>query len=203
MTLEGVTIGNVLQCAWCPDRNPDPVEVTMQVGREISARPAHRFDCVHCHRPAYWATATSISIRRTPAGRHRRTMRSCKRRASPTIQEVISTSQVSIEEINRLMHKIEHPDRHSEHHARHGGRADQRSRAGQKNVVSIATNLQTMTGNIAQRAKDRWARSSATTRFIQQAELDRRSAELDHGRSQCRQRNRGQIAQRRDDSTTI
>jgi len=33
VTLEGVTIGNVIHIRVIPDRNPTPVEVTMQVGR--------------------------------------------------------------------------------------------------------------------------------------------------------------------------
>ena len=34
VTLEDVTIGNVIHVRVIPDRNPTPVEVTMQVGRE-------------------------------------------------------------------------------------------------------------------------------------------------------------------------
>ena len=40
VTLEGVTIGNVIHVRVVPDRNPTPVEVTMQVGHEYLQRPA-------------------------------------------------------------------------------------------------------------------------------------------------------------------
>ena len=35
VTLEGVTIGNVIHVRVVPERNPTPVEVTMQVGQEF------------------------------------------------------------------------------------------------------------------------------------------------------------------------
>jgi phospholipid/cholesterol/gamma-HCH transport system substrate-binding protein len=38
VTLEGVTIGNVIHVRVVPDRNPTPVEVTMQVGHEYLNR---------------------------------------------------------------------------------------------------------------------------------------------------------------------
>ena len=36
VTLEGVTIGNVIRIRIIPDRNPTPVEVTMRVGHEFA-----------------------------------------------------------------------------------------------------------------------------------------------------------------------
>ena len=44
VTLEGVTIGNVIHVRVVADRNPTPVEVTMRVGHEYLQPPAHRFD---------------------------------------------------------------------------------------------------------------------------------------------------------------
>ena len=47
VTLEGVTIGNVIHVRVVPDRNPTPVEVTMRVGQEFHPRPAYRLDRLH------------------------------------------------------------------------------------------------------------------------------------------------------------
>ncbi len=49
VTLEGVTIGNVIRIRVVSDRNPTPVEVTMRVGSGIRPRPARGFD--HLDRP--------------------------------------------------------------------------------------------------------------------------------------------------------
>jgi hypothetical protein len=43
VTLEGVTIGNVIHVRVVPERNPTPVEVTMRVGHEYLTA-AYRFD---------------------------------------------------------------------------------------------------------------------------------------------------------------
>ena len=48
VTLEGVTIGNVIRIRVVSDRNPTPVEVTMRVGSRIPYRPAYRFDRLDC-----------------------------------------------------------------------------------------------------------------------------------------------------------
>ena len=61
VTLEGVTIGNVIHVRVVPDRNPTPVEVTMRWASEF-LRDLHVIPPRPSHRPACWATVMSISI---------------------------------------------------------------------------------------------------------------------------------------------
>lgn len=147
VSVDGVTVGNVTKTRVVPERNPYPVEVTMQVGEK------------------YWADLhTDSTARVAPAGvlgdsfvdidsRHATGPQPAnnaelKISGSPTIEEVISSSQLSIEEIDQLMHKI-------------GTLIDTlnttRGTFGEvindpvmkKNVVSIAANLQTITQAMA------------------------------------------------------
>ena len=76
VTLEGVTIGNVIHVRVVPDRNPTPVEVTMQVGHEYLRRSAHRFDRLDCpgRRPGRQLRRYHLGPRQRPAsGQQRRT----------------------------------------------------------------------------------------------------------------------------------
>ena len=78
---------------------------------------------------------------------------------------MINTSQVSIEEINRLIHKIEVlTDTLNTSRGTVGELIN--DPALKKNVVSIATNLQTVTKAIAD-GKESLGRYSRTIRFIQ------------------------------------
>lgn len=147
VSLDGVTVGNVVKTRVVPERNPYPVEVTMQVGKK------------------YWADIhTDSTARIAPAGvlgdsfvdidsRHATGPQPAdnselKVSGSPTIEEVISSSQLSIEEINQLMHKIE---------TLVNTMNTTRGTVGElindpvmkKNVVSIAANLQTITQAMA------------------------------------------------------
>ena len=105
VTLEGVTIGNVLRIRVVPERNPAPVEVTMRIGEEY-LRDIHvnsttaiaqagvlgdsyvDIDSTHASGPA---PANNAELRATQA---------------PNIQSVISSSQDSIDEINALLRKL-------------------------------------------------------------------------------------------------
>ena len=99
VTLEGVTIGNVHHIRVVPARNPTPVEVTMEVGDEVSAEPAHGFD--RPHRPGRRSGRQLCRYRLDhatgPAAAQQRRTQSHR---SPSIQDVIRSSQVSIEQIN-------------------------------------------------------------------------------------------------------
>ena len=147
VSVDGVTVGNVAKTRVVPERNPYPVEVTMQVGEK------------------YWADLhTDSTARVSPAGvlgdsfvdidsRHATGPQPAnnaelKISGSPTIEEVIGSSQVSIEDIDQLMKKI-------------GTLIDainsSRGTIGElindpvmkKNVASIAANLQTVTQAMA------------------------------------------------------
>ena len=106
VTLEGVTIGNVTKLRVVPDRNPDAVEVKMQVG-EAYLRDLHT-DSTASIAQAGVLGDSYLDIDSThatgPAPRNDAELRAS---TAPTIQEVISSSDVSIQEINQLMHKIE------------------------------------------------------------------------------------------------
>ena len=106
VTLEGVTIGNVVGMHVVPDRNPNPVEVVMQVGER------YRRD-LHTDSNATITTAGVLGDSFVDIDSSHATgpipQNNAELQASgvPTIQSVINTSQVSIQEVNRLIHKIE------------------------------------------------------------------------------------------------
>ena len=147
VSVDGVTVGNVTKTRVVPERNPYPVEVTMQVGEKY-------WSDLHTDSTARIAPAgvlgdsfVDIDSRRA-TGPQPANNAELKISGSPTIEEVISSSQLSIEEIDQLMHKI-------------GTLIDTlnttRGTFGEiindpvmkKNVVSIAANLQTITQAMA------------------------------------------------------
>jgi phospholipid/cholesterol/gamma-HCH transport system substrate-binding protein len=147
VSLDGVTIGNVTKTRVVPERNPNPVEVTMQVGEK------------------YWPNLhTDSTVRIAPAGvlgdsfvdidsRHATGPQPAdnselKASGSPTIQEVIGSSQLTIEEINQLMQKIGTLiDTLNSTRGTFGEIIN--DPAMKKNIVSIAANLQTLTQSIS------------------------------------------------------
>lgn len=106
VTLEGVTIGNVIHIRVVPQREPLPVEVTMRVGSEY-------LDGLHTDSTASIAQAgvlgdSYVDISSQGAKGPAPTNNSeLKAGTSPSIQDVIRTSKVSIEDLSRLMGKIE------------------------------------------------------------------------------------------------
>jgi phospholipid/cholesterol/gamma-HCH transport system substrate-binding protein len=106
VTLEGVTIGNVIHVRVVPARNPTPVEVTMQVGSEF----LHN---LHTDSTASIAQAgvlgdsyvdiTSVRASGPPPGNDAE----LKTSGSPSIQDVIRTSEDSITQVQTLTKKIE------------------------------------------------------------------------------------------------
>jgi phospholipid/cholesterol/gamma-HCH transport system substrate-binding protein len=147
VSLDGVTIGNVAKTRVVPERNPYPVEVTMQVGEKY-------WSDIHTDSTARIAPAgvlgdsfVDIDSRRA-TGPPPRTNAELKVSGSPTIEEVIGASQLSIEEINQLMHKIE--TLIDAVNASRGTLGEViNDPAMKKNIVSIATNLQTITQAMA------------------------------------------------------
>jgi phospholipid/cholesterol/gamma-HCH transport system substrate-binding protein len=147
VSLDGVTIGNVKKTRVVPERNPYPVEVTMQVGEKYW--PDIHTDSTARVAPAGVLGDSFVDIdSRRATGPQPANNAELKISGSPTIEEVISSSQLSIEEIDQLMHKI-------------GTLIDTlnttRGTFGEvindpvmkKNVVSIAANLQTITQAMA------------------------------------------------------
>lgn len=106
VTLEGVTIGNVTRIRVVPAREPKPVEVSMRVGEEY-------MDGLHVTSIASIAQAgvlgdsyvdiTSADATGPPPGNNAE----LKAAGSPSIQDVIRSSQGSIEQVGTLMHKLD------------------------------------------------------------------------------------------------
>jgi len=106
VTLEGVTIGNVIHVRIVPDRNPTPVEVSMRVGYEYLNR-------LHTDSTAAIAQAgvlgdsfvdlNSAHASGPPPANHAE----LKASGSPSIQDVVRNSNESIVEVQTLTRKIE------------------------------------------------------------------------------------------------
>ena len=148
VTLEGVTIGNVTSMRVVPERNPTPVEVIMQVGKKY-------WGDLHTDSTASIAAAgvlgdSYVDIDSTQAsGPQPANNAELRSSGAPTIQSVISTSQLSIQEANQVMKKIE---------ILLDTLNSKRGTAGEflndpmlaKKIVSIASNLETVTGAITE-----------------------------------------------------
>jgi len=148
VTLQGVTIGNVIKVRVVPDRNPTPVEVTMQVGEQF-VRDLHvdstaaiaqagvlgdsyiDIDSTHGTGPP---PANNAEL--TPAG-------------SPSIQDVIRTSSLSIDEVHTLTLKVEKLIDSLNSTKGTAGQLINDPTLGKK-INQIATDLQMITGEVSQ-----------------------------------------------------
>ena len=148
VTLEGVTIGNVIHVRVVPERNPTPVEVKMRVGYEYARASCTPIRRPPSTRPAFWATAMSISVQPMPAGPLQPNNAELKAGGSPSIQDVVRNSNESIIQINKLLHKLEPTiDAINSRHGLVGELINDPELA--RKVSLIATNLQTITGAVA------------------------------------------------------
>jgi phospholipid/cholesterol/gamma-HCH transport system substrate-binding protein len=106
VTLEGVTIGNVIHVRVLPSRNPTPVEVTMRVGEEF-------LHDLHTDSTASIAQAgvlgdNYVDISSAHAtGPPPANNAELKTANSPGIQDVIRTSSESIADVQTLVRKME------------------------------------------------------------------------------------------------
>ncbi len=147
VSLEGVTIGNVVKMRVVPERNPDPVEVTMQVGEK------YLYDLHTDSRASIQAAGVLGDSYVDIESRHASgpaPLNNAELLASgaPTIQSVINSSEVSIQEINLLVRKIETlVDAINNSRGVFGELIN--DPALKKDIVTIAANLQTMTQAIA------------------------------------------------------
>jgi phospholipid/cholesterol/gamma-HCH transport system substrate-binding protein len=106
VTLEGVTIGNVIRIRVVSERNPTPVEVTMRVGEEY-LRDLHVTSTTSIAQAGVLGDSyvdIDSSQASGPAPANNAELRSTN---SPNIQSVISSSQSSIDQINTLLRKVE------------------------------------------------------------------------------------------------
>jgi phospholipid/cholesterol/gamma-HCH transport system substrate-binding protein len=106
VTLEGVTIGNVIHVRVVPDRDPTPVEVTMQVGHEylpdLHVTTTASIAQAGVLGDSYVDLSSAHAIGPPPANNDE-----LRTTGAPSIQDVIRTSEGSIEQITVLMHKVE------------------------------------------------------------------------------------------------
>jgi len=98
VTLEGVTIGNVIHVRVVPDRNPTPVEVTMRVGHEF-LRDLHTDSTASIAQAGVlgdsYVDISSAHATGPPPGNDAE----LKTSGSPSIQDVIRTSEDSITQV--------------------------------------------------------------------------------------------------------
>jgi len=104
VTLEGVTIGNVVRIRVVPARNPTPVEVTMKVGEEylsdLHADSATSVTQAGVLGDSFVDISSGHASGPPPANNAE-----LKATQAPSIQTVISTSEASIQELTDLLRK--------------------------------------------------------------------------------------------------
>jgi phospholipid/cholesterol/gamma-HCH transport system substrate-binding protein len=147
VTLEGVTVGNVVRIRVVPDRNPTPVEVTMRIGEEF-VRDLHTDSTASIAQAgvlgdSYVDIDSSNASGPPPADRAE-----LKTAGSPSIQDVIRNSSVSIDEIHALTLKVEKLVDALNSTKGTAGELINDPTLGKK-ITLIATDLQTITGAIA------------------------------------------------------
>lgn len=147
VTLEGVTIGNVIHVRVVPKRNPKPVEVIMQVGYEF--RHDLHTDSTASITQAGVLGDSFVDINSAYAtGPPPADDAELKSGNSPSIQDVIRSSQISIGQINTLMLKVETlVDTLNSKRGTVGELINDPELA--HKIMRIATDLQTVTSSIA------------------------------------------------------
>lgn len=147
VSLDGVTVGNVTKTRVVPERNPFPVEITMQVGEKYW--PFIHTDSTARVAPAGVLGDSFVDIdSRHATGPEPRNNAELQVSGSPTIEEVISTSKTSIDDIDELMKKI--GTLIDSINSSRGTLGEVVNDPGmKKNIISIAANLQTITQAIA------------------------------------------------------
>ena len=106
VTLEGVTIGSVIRIRVVPDRNPTPVEVTMRVGEEF-IRDLHASSTTSIAQAGVLGDSYVDIDSSDASGPPPANNAELRATGSPSIQDVIRTSQVSIDEVSKLVRKLE------------------------------------------------------------------------------------------------
>ncbi|MGO9776892.1 MAG: MlaD family protein [Terracidiphilus sp.] len=106
VTLEGVTIGNVIHVRVVADRNPTPVEVSMRVGHEwlggLHTDTTATIAQAGVLGDSYVDLSSAHASGPAPANNAE-----LKASGSPSIQDVVRNSNESIIETNKLLHKVE------------------------------------------------------------------------------------------------
>ncbi len=148
VTLEGVTVGNVIHVRVVPARNPFPVEVSMQVGSEFQ-HDLHTDSTASIAQAGVlgdsYVDISSAHATGPPPGDNAE----LKASGAPSIEDVIRTSEDSITQIQGLMRKIEVlVDTLNSKRGTVGQLLNDPELA--HKITTIATDLETITGAIAQ-----------------------------------------------------
>jgi phospholipid/cholesterol/gamma-HCH transport system substrate-binding protein len=148
VTLEGVTIGNVRRIRVVPRRNPTPVEVEMEIGSE-SLSGLHQ-DSIAFIAQAGVLGDSYVDIDSTHAhGPPPENNAELHAGGSPTIQDVIQSSQTSIEQVQVTLLKLDKTlDAINSDRGTVGRLINDRDLA--NHIQSIAANLETVTNALAQ-----------------------------------------------------
>ncbi len=148
VTLQGVTIGNVVHIRIVPDRNPTPVEVTMRVSTSF-LHDLHTDSLASITQAGVLGDAF-LDIDSTRAtGPHPTNNSELRPSGSPTIQDVIASSHTGIEQITGLTKKIETLiDTLNSKKGTIGMLINDPTLA--RKITQIATDLETVSGAIAQ-----------------------------------------------------
>jgi phospholipid/cholesterol/gamma-HCH transport system substrate-binding protein len=147
VTLEGVTIGNVIHVRVVPERNPMPVEVSMRVGYEylklLHTDSTATIDQAGVLGDSYIDLSSAYAKGPVPANHAE-----LKAGGSPSIQDVVRNSNDSIQEIDKLLHKLEPTiDAINSRHGTIGELLNDPELA--RKISQAASDLQTITGAVA------------------------------------------------------
>jgi phospholipid/cholesterol/gamma-HCH transport system substrate-binding protein len=105
VTLEGVTIGNVSKVRIVPERNPTPVETTMQIDPEF-LRALHSDSTAAIAQAGVLGDSyvdISSENAKGPPPAENSELHSA---GAPSIQDVIRSSDISLASLNNLLHKV-------------------------------------------------------------------------------------------------
>ena len=106
VTLEGVTIGNVIRIRIVPERSPRPVEITMRIGDRFAPLLHADSTTVIAQAGVLGDSFVDISSKKAtgPPPPNNSELRSVD---TPSIQEVVNTSEVALRHITELIGKVD------------------------------------------------------------------------------------------------
>ena len=105
VALEGVTVGNVIRIRVVPGRNPTPVEVTMQVG-ENAAYAIHKDSTTSIQSAGVLGDSYVDITSEGAKGPVPENNAELRVRETPSIQQVVDTSQQTLQKLSEVMNKV-------------------------------------------------------------------------------------------------
>lgn len=148
VTLEGVTIGNVIRIRIVPERNPNPVEVTLQV-TEKAMYALHSDSTTSIAQAGVLGDSYVDISSRTAHGPPPANNAELVARNVPSIQKVVDTSQDALQKASQVMTKLDTlMDSLNSKRGSLGLLIN--DPAFYKHFSQVAANLETITGQISQ-----------------------------------------------------